>query len=121
MKEWSLLLKIYENSVVVDDDFLKEFLVISGEFGHSAVNKLNVAEDTDISEMIVLAAERKNYWKTKHNAWYGLSPIKAEPYAVIAKSYELLSIRLQEQKEKYEKALREIRIYNHYIYGKDSL
>ena len=121
LKEWSLLLRIYENSVAVDDNFMKEFLVISGESGHSVVNKLNVAEDTDISEMIVLAIERKNYWKTKYNAWYGLSPIKAEPYAVIAKSYELLSIRLQEQKEKYEKALREIRIYNHYIYGKDLL
>ena len=112
---------IYENSVKVDEDFMKEFLVISGESGHSAVRKLSVTEDADISEMIALAIERKNYWKTKHNAWYGLSPIKAEPYAVIAKSYELLSIRLQEQKVKYEKALREIRIYNHYIYGKDSL
>ena len=121
LKEWSLLLRIYENSVAVDDDFMKEFLVISGESGHSAVNKLNVAEDTDISKMIVLATERKNYWKTKYNAWYDLSPTRSEPYAVIAKSYELLSIRLQEQKEKYEKALREIRIYNHYIYGKDSL
>lgn len=121
LKEWSLLLRIYENSVAVDDDFMKEFLFISGESGHSAVNKLNVAEDTDISKMIVLATERKNYWKTKYNAWYDLSPTRSEPYAVIAKSYELLSIRLQEQKEKYEKALREIRIYNHYIYGKDSL
>lgn len=121
LKEWSLLLRIYENSVAVDDDFMKEFLVISGESGHSAVNKLNVAEDTDISKMIVLATERKNYWKTKYNAWYDLSPTRSEPYAIIAKSYELLSIRLQEQKEKYEKALREIRIYNHYIYGKDSL
>ena len=63
LKEWSLLLRIYENSVTVDEDFMKEFLVISGESGHSAVNKLNVAEDTDISEMIALATERKNYWK----------------------------------------------------------
>lgn len=121
LKEWSLLLRIYENSVAVDNDFMKEFLVISGESGHSAVNKLNVAEDSDISEMISIAIERKNYWKTKYNTWYDLSPTRSEPYAVIAKSYELLSIRLQEQKEKYEKALREIRIYNHYIYGKDSL
>ena len=121
LKEWNLLLKIYENSVTVDNDFMKEFLVISGESGHSAVNKLGVNEDADISEMIALAIERKKYWKAKYNAWYGLSQIKAEPYAVIAKSYELLSIRLREQKEKYEKAIREIRIYNHYIYGKDSL
>jgi hypothetical protein len=121
LKEWSLLLRIYENSVAVDDDFMEEFLVISGESGHSVVNKLNLAEDADISEMIVRAIERRNHWKMKYNAWYCLSPGKAEPYAVIAKSYELLSIRLQEQKEKYEKALREIRIYNHYIYGKDSL
>lgn len=121
LKEWSLLLRIYENSVAVDDDFMKEFLVISGESGHSAVCKLNVSQDTNISDMIALAKERQNYWIGEYNTWYDLSPVKAGPYAVIAKSYELLSIRLQEQKEKYEKALREIRIYNHYIYGKDSL
>lgn len=119
LKEWSLLLKIYENKIEVEDDFMKEFLRITGEAGYSAVCKLNVAEDTDISEMIVLAKERHEYWRTKYNAWYGLSPTKAEPFAVIAKSYGLLASRLQDQKEKYQKALREIRIYNHYIYGKD--
>lgn len=120
LKEWSLLLRIYENKIEVDDDFMKEFLLINGESGHSAVSKLNVAENTDVSEMIALAMERHNHWKTKYNTWYGLSPTKAEPYAVIAKSYELLAYRLQDQKEKYEKAQREIKIYNHYIYGKDS-
>lgn len=120
LKEWSLLLGIYENKIMADDDFMQEFLRISGESGHSAVSKLNVAEDMDVSEMIALAKEKHNHWKTKYNTWYALSPTKAEPYAVIAKSYELLAYRLQDQKEKYEKAQREIRIYNHYIYGKDS-
>lgn len=100
LKEWSLLLRIYENKIEVDDDFMEEFLLISGESGHSAVNKLNVAKDTDISEMIALAERRRNHWKTKYNVWYGLSPNRAEPYAVIAKSYELLAARLQDQKEK---------------------
>lgn len=121
LKEWSLLLKIYENKIEVEDEFMKEFLLISGEAGYSVVSKLNVADDTDISSMITLAKQKHNYWRLKYNAWYGLSPIKAEPYAVIAKSYELLSTRLQEQKEKYEKAQREIKIYNHYIYGTDLL
>lgn len=121
LKEWSLLLRIYENSVAVDNDFMKEFLVISGESGHSAVNKLSVTDNTDISEMITIAKKRHSLWKTKYNTWYDLSPTRAEPYAVIAKSYELLAYRLEEQKNKYEKALHEIKIYNHYIYGKDSL
>lgn len=121
LKEYNLLLRIYENKVEVDSDFMKDFLLISGEYGNSAINKLNVIKDTDISEMIAIAKEKQNYWKTKYNAWYGLSPTKAEPYAVIAKSYELLAYRLQDQKERYEKAQREIKIYNHYIYGKDTL
>lgn len=121
LREWSLLLRIYENEVAVDDDFMKEFLLISGESGHSAVCKLNVSDNTDISEMITLAIGRHKHWKTEYNIWHGLSPQRAEPYAVIAKSYELLAKRLQSQNEKYKKALREIRIYNHYIYGKDSL
>lgn len=119
LKEWRLLLRIYENKVTVDNDFLKEFLTISGESGYSAVSKLNVAKDADISEMVAIARERYSYWKTKFNVWYGLSPIKAEPFAVISKSYELLATRLQDQKERFEKAQREIRIYNHFIYGND--
>ncbi|MCQ2053149.1 MAG: dynamin family protein [archaeon] len=121
LKEWNLLLKIYENKIEVEDEFMQEFLRIVGESGHSAVCKLYVDENTDVSEMIDRAMERCEYWKTKYNVWYGLSPAKAENYAVIAKSYELLGLRLQEQKEKYDKALRAIRIYNHYIYGKDLL
>ena len=121
LKEWSLLLRIYEGKLNVDEDFMREFLRISGEFGHSAISKLNTDEDADISHMIKVARMRYNHWKTEYNTWYGLSPLKAEPYSVIAKSYELLVTRLQEQKEKYDKALREISIYNHYIYGKDTL
>ncbi len=119
LKEWSLLLEIYENKVTVEDDFMKEFLLISGENGHSAMEKLNVSLDTDIAEMEIIATERYKYWKTKYNAWCGLSLTKADPYAVIAKSYELLAYRLKEQRKEYENAQHKIRIYNHYIYGKD--
>lgn len=121
LKEWALLLKIYEDKVKVEDDFMKEFLLISGESGYSAVDKLSVSSSTDVSEMVLIANERYNYWKTKYNAWYALSPTKAEPYYVIAKSYELLATRIEEQFENFQKALRTIKIYNHYIYGKDVL
>lgn len=121
LKEWSLLLRIYENKVSVDDEFMREFLLISGESGHSAISKLNMADNASILDMVAYAADRHKYWKSKFNAWYGLSPTKAEPYSVIAKSYELLASRLQNQNVEYEKAQRAIRIYNHYIYGKDSL
>ena len=121
LKEWNLLLRIYENKIMVDDELMKEFLLISGEAGHSVIEKLNVTSDTSLMEMIDFAKERYNHWKTKSNAWYGLSPIKAEPYAVIAKSYELLISRLNQQQEEYDKAQRTLRIFNHYIYGKDLL
>lgn len=121
LKEWNLLLRIYKNEIIVDDKFMREFLLISGESGHSAVDKLNVTSDKSIIELIAFAKERYNHWKTEYNAWYGLSPIKAEPYAVIAKSYELLVSRLKQQQEEYDKAQRTIRIFNHYIYGRESL
>lgn len=119
LKEWSFLLKIYEGKVSVDEDFKKEFLLISGENGYSVMSKLNVSEDTDISEMLRIAEDRYKYWKAKYNAWYGLSQIKAEPYAIIAKSYGLLVSRLKHQIEEYANAQRTIRVFNHYIYGKD--
>lgn len=121
LKEWNLLLKIYENKIEIDDEFMQEFLRMGGEFGHSAIDKLNLTKDTDIADMIAMAKERLNYWRIKYNTWYGLSPAKAESYVVIAKSYELLVSRLQDQKEKYEKALRTIRIYKHYVFGEDLL
>lgn len=121
LKEWSLLLQIYEDRVKVDGEFMDEFLRIAGENGHSAINKLNVDAITDISVMEERALERYHYWKTKYNAWYGLSHTKAEPYSIIARSYELLALRLKSQRKAFEDAQRTIRIFKHYIYGEDTL
>ena len=121
LKEWSLLLQIYEDKVTVDGEFMVEFLRIAGEKGHSAMDKLDVDTVTDISVMEERALERYHYWKTKYNAWYGLSYAKAEPYYIIARSYELLASRLKSQRKAFEDAQRTIRIFKHYIYGEDTL
>lgn len=119
LKEWSLLLGIYEGKISVEDEFMKEFLLISGETGHAVTNKLGVDNNTDIIEMERIANARCKYWKTEYNSWYHLSIRKAEPYAVISKSYELLAMRLKEQIIEFEKAQRVIKIFNHYVYGKE--
>lgn len=121
LREWNLLLKIYDDSIHMDPEFINEFLRICGESGYSVVNKLNLSEDTDLATMEKYAVCRARYWQTKYNSWYGLSPTRAEPYAVIAKSYDLLAIRIREQRSEYEKAIHAIRIFNHYIYGKEKL
>lgn len=121
LKEWSLLLSIYEGKTSVNEEFMQEFLLICGENGHAAVNKLNVAPDTSIDDMIKLAEERYLYWRGKYNATRNISARKAQPYETISKSYELLGIRLREQQDTYNKAVKEISLYNHYIYGKDTI
>ncbi len=120
LKEWSLLLSIYEGKTSVNEEFMKEFRLICGENGHAAVKKLNVGDDANIDEMIRFAEERCRYWRAKYNSIRNISVNKAAPYETISKSYELLGIRLGEQQQTYEKAMREISLYNHYIYGKDT-
>ena len=118
LREWSLLLDIYEGRVMVSEDFMQEFLVICGENGHSAVDKLHVDSSMDVGEMIAIAEDRCRYWRSKYSSLKGLSAKRALPLGVISKSYELLAVRLQEQKQMYERAIRDIALYNHYVYGK---
>lgn len=118
LKEWSLLLSIYEGKISVNDEFMQEFLLICGENGHAAVNKLNVEPDANVEDMINVAEEKYQYWRAKYNSTRNISVKRALPYEIISKSYELLGVHIREQHEIYEKAIREILLYNHYIYGK---
>lgn len=119
LKEWSLLLSIYEGKTSVNDEFLREFLFICGENGHAAINKLNVSPDTNVKDMVHIAEERCQYWRAKYNSTRNISVKRALPYETISKSYEMLGARIREQHEIYEKAIREISLYNHYIYGRE--
>ena len=119
LKEWSLLLSIYEGKTSVNDEFMREFLFICGENGHAAINKLNVSPDTNIEDMVHIAEERCQYWRAKYNSTRNISVKRALPYETISKSYEMLGTRIREQHEIYEKAIREILLYNHYIYGRE--
>ena len=119
LKEWSLLLSIYEGKTSVNDEFMREFLFICGENGHAAINKLNVSPDTNIKDMVHIAEERCQYWRAKYNSTRNISVKRALPYETISKSYEMLGARIREQHEIYEKAIREISLYNHYIYGRE--
>lgn len=121
LKEWALLLSIYEGDTIVDEDFMRDFLYICGENGHAAVNKLNVESNTNIEDMIRIAEEKSQYWRTKYNLIRNVSLKRAAPFKTISKSYELLGNRLREQQQIYEKAIRDISLFNHYIYGKEKI
>lgn len=118
LREWSLLLRLYEGKMTVSDNFMREYLLVCGENGHAAIKKLGMQGTASLGEMMDKAKERGRYWRGLFNAKRGYSPLRAEPLGVIAKSYELLYDRLGEQREECEKAKRAMEIFNHYVYGK---
>ena len=119
LAEWRLLLSIYEEKCDIKENFMQEIFHICGEYGHAAINKLDVNEETSISEMINISYERSNFWHAMYNVKKISTPAKAEPYAIVYKSYKLLYERLKEQHLEFDKALSAINIYNNFIYGKE--
>ncbi len=117
LREWSLLLSIYEGKTNVEESFKKEFQLICGENGHSVINKLNADPDLPVEELCGIAQERYRYWHGRHYAVRKIAPSLAVPYGIIAKSYDLIYDRLLDQQKIYEKASKEIELFNHYIYG----
>lgn len=118
LKEWSLLMRIYEGKSKVDSEFLEEFLRLCGECGYAAVDRLDMDSSADVSEMIEVARGREAYWRAKSNVIRRISMKKAEPFSVLSGSYEILAERLAEQQAEYEKARRIMAIYEHFVYGK---
>lgn len=121
LKEWAFLLKIYESKIEVEEELFKEFLRMSGESGHAVIDKLNLSSAVSIEEMESVAMAHSRKWRIKYNAYARFAPRRAEPYAIISKSYELLLRRLREQRDSYMKAQKMLKIFNHYIYGKREL
>lgn len=118
LKEFSLLMSIYDGTIKVDSEFLEEFKFVFGENGHGITNKLQLENESSVDQMISKAIERYNYWNKKYLILRKISEKKAYPYSVIAKSYKLINERLELLSKEYEEALNTINIYNRYIYGK---
>lgn len=119
LAEWRLLLSIYEEECYIKENFKQEIFHICGEYGHAAINKLDVNEKTSVTEMINISYNRSNFWHTIYNIKKISTPAKAEPYAIVYKSYKLLYERLKEQQQEFDKVLSAIDIYNNFIYGKE--
>lgn len=118
LKEFSLLMSIYDGTIKVDSDFLEEFKFVFGENGHGIITRLQLGNESNVEQMVCRANERHNYWNRKYITLRRISEKKAYPYSVMAKSYKLISERLELLSKEYEEALNTINIYNRYIYGK---
>lgn len=118
LKEFALMMSIYDGTIKVDSDFIEEFKYVFGENGHGIINRLQLSPDSKVDQMICKSIERYNYWNRKYITLRKISENKAYPYSVIAKSYKLISERLELLSKEYEEAVNTVNIYNRYIYGK---
>lgn len=118
LKEWKLMLDIYESRINMDSTFVDEFKRICGEHGYSALAKLDCLIGENVDEAIAKAKERASHWIAIYNIKRKYTISGAEPYRILSKSYRLLAENLQEQQKKYNEALRTIEISKYYIYGR---
>lgn len=62
-EEYELLYRIYNNEIDLEDEIKEEFIMLCGEKGVSAPERLGVANDTNSKELVNIAFDRVRQWK----------------------------------------------------------
>lgn len=93
--EWRFLTDIYENPSIYEDIEVNEFKALCGEYGGSAIERLQLPIGTSVSEMIQTIRNRSLYWRKRYNIYSDIDPHKAALYKVILSSYNALQQRVE--------------------------
>lgn len=94
-QEWRFLTDIYENPSIYEDIEVNEFKALCGEYGGSAIERLQLPVGTSVSEMIQTIRNRSLYWRKRYNIYSDIDPHKAALYKVILSSYNALQQRVE--------------------------
>lgn len=94
-QEWRFLTDIYENPSIYEDIEVNEFKALCGEYGGSAIERLQLPIGTSVSEMIQTIRNRSLYWRKRYNIYSDIDPHKAALYKVILSSYNALQQRVE--------------------------
>lgn len=101
-KEYSLLNKIYNGEIELDDDVADEFKNICGERGNSAPEKLGLPSGTDPSELLIHALDKERSWRRE--VALEPDPEEREWMNVILKSYANLRQKISAMIFQYEQS-----------------
>lgn len=118
-KEWSYLYKVYSGEFKqANNDMIEEYKTICGEYGNSVVKKLNMSDDSSVTEMQQKAAERSMYWNKQYMVFRIRSPKEADLCKVMSESYNILRNSIEEMAVRKEDSLKTLELVDSFLYGK---
>ena len=88
-------LQMYYNGQVSfpNQEELRDFLCVTGEYGRSAEARLGVQGTLSISELTGIARKKAAFWHERTSGWM-LPRAYIEAAAILARSYEEMSFHL---------------------------
>jgi len=93
--QWDYLSKIYNGELSIEEDVIEEFKRISGEYGHSLSERIDIQESMPISSIINYINDRALYWQRHYNLYSVIEPQRAGLYKVMINTYNNLLSQIE--------------------------
>jgi hypothetical protein len=93
-KEFEVLQYFYRGKLEFTEEQANDLLHITGEFGHSAMSKLNFEGKPAIKDMVAFAYKKRAEWNEYKSTYGFLDPVFAEAAEVISNSYLILKNKI---------------------------
>ncbi len=100
--EYGLLNRIYNGQLDLDDDVKEEFFHLCGEFGNSALERLNKPMGSSVDDLKQYALEKERFWRKE--IALEPDPDEREWMTVMLKSYSILRLQIEEMNYQFNQA-----------------
>lgn len=100
--EYGLLNRIYNGQIELDEDVKDEIFHLCGEFGNSALERLNMPKGTPVDELKQYAFERERFWRKE--IALEPDPDEREWMTVMLKSYSIVRRQIEEMNYQFNRA-----------------
>lgn len=117
-QEWAYLTKIYTGKEKASEDIINEFLLICGEKGATAYERLSMPASSTVSDLKKKAIERALYWQRRYNVYSMTNPSSASLIKVMQMSYNVIIEELDRADTQMQDAKRILNECMQFVYGK---
>jgi GTPase Era involved in 16S rRNA processing len=87
-QELRVLRSYYDGNLELADDEIQQLLQVTGEYGTSCANRLGLRDRATLDEMIAIAQQQVNQWRSRSNDAIGATYQTIAAARLVAHSYE---------------------------------
>lgn len=116
--ELEYLTKIYDgNTAMLNQEALEEYKTLCGEYGYSVLQRLELPDNADYTQMLQKAQSGITNSNRKANILRKTQPQNAELYDMMCLSYNILVERIKEMHQRKQRAEQDLLIAKSFFYG----